>query len=121
MKTGKEFDEFINHLKEESKDKIVLVEGKKDKSALERLGIGNIKILDKPLYKITEELVKAEKEVILLIDLDKEGKLIYHKLIPQLKKFGVKVNEMFRNKLFKTKLRQIEGIDKFFRKMSFNF
>ena len=91
------------------KDKLTIVEGKKDKLALQKLGFNNIIILNRPLYEIVE-LVK-EKEVVILTDLDKPGKQIYDYLSSNLQRFGVRIDNQFRNYLFKkTKLRQIEGI-----------
>jgi len=105
--------EWIDKIKDS--DKIVIVEGKEDKAALKRLGITNtIQLNKKPLYKIVEELVKEGKEVIILTDLDKKGKQLYGKLNHNLQQFGVKVDNRFRNFLFKhTQLRQIEGLDSY--------
>lgn len=96
-------------------DKIIIVEGKEDKAALNRLGITEIVQLNKkPLYKIVEELIEKGKPVIILTDLDKKGKQLYGKLNHDLQRFGVKVDNKFRHFLFrKTKLRQIEGMDSY--------
>ena len=96
-------------------DKIIIVEGKEDKAALKRLGLTHVVQLNKrPLYKVVEELIEEGKEVIILTDLDKKGKQLYGKLNHDLCRFGVKVDNRFRNFLFKkTKLRQIEGMDSY--------
>jgi len=98
-----------------SSDQIVVVEGKEDKAALNRLGIRYVVQLNKkPLYKIVEELVERGKGVLILTDLDKKGKQLYGKLNHDLCRFGVKVDNRFRNFLFRhTKLRQIEGLDSY--------
>jgi len=98
---------------------LVIVEGKKDKIALEKLGIKNIVELNKkPLFQIAEDISASNEECIILTDLDKKGKEIYGKLNHDLQKNGVKVNNKFREFLFKyTKLRQIEGIDSYLDKM----
>ena len=92
---------------------LIIVEGKKDKIALEKLGIKNISTLSKkPLFQIVEEVANSNDECIILTDLDRKGKEIYGKLNSNLQKHGVKVNNKLREFLFKhTKLRQIEGID----------
>ena len=89
----------------------IVVEGIKDKKTLESLGIKNIiPINSKPLFKVIESLLN-EKEIIILTDLDREGKKLYGKLNSWFCRFGVKVNNKFRNFLLKnTKLRQIEGL-----------
>ncbi|MBI2557883.1 toprim domain-containing protein [Candidatus Woesearchaeota archaeon] len=106
--------EEINYLIEKIKSSniLIIVEGKKDKAALQKLGINNIKELSKkPLFQIIEEIAEHNDECIILTDLDREGKLLYSKLNSNLQKHGVKINNHFREFLFKhTKLRQIEGI-----------
>jgi len=96
-------------------DKIVVVEGKEDRVALHRLGIVDVVQLNKrPLYKVVESLIEKGKEVIILTDLDMKGKQLYGKLNHDLCRFGVKVDNRFRNFLFRfTKLRQIEGLDSY--------
>jgi len=113
MNDKEELLEWIDKIKES--DKIVIVEGREDKAALRRLGITKVVQLNKrPLYKVVEELIEKNKEVIILTDLDKKGKQLYGKLNHDLQRFGVKVDNRFRNFLFKnTKLRQIEGLDSY--------
>ena len=107
--------EELNYLLEKIKisNTLVIVEGKKDKIALQKLGISNVVELNKkPLFQIVEEIADLNEECIILTDLDREGKKLYGKLNSNLQKNGVKINNKFREFLFKyTKLRQIEGID----------
>lgn len=102
--------DWISRLKDSNK--IIIVEGKKDKKSLERLGISNIVILNKnPVYKTIEEVAKKNKKAVILTDLDREGKKLYGKLNSGLQRLGVEVDNYFREFLLKkTKLRQIEGI-----------
>lgn len=88
---------------------LVIVEGKKDRKALQALGLTKI-ILLMPIYQMVESL-NDTKEAALLVDLDSEGKKIYRKLKDELSRRGIKVNDKLRNFLFRnTKLRQIEGL-----------
>jgi len=112
-----DFDLFFKKLKEDSKQKIIIVEGKNDKKALEEFGIKNIIILRKPLYLIVEYVVNSEKDCIILTDLDRKGKELYSKLSSSLKQFGVNIDDYAREFLFKTKIRQIEGISRHMRKL----
>ncbi len=89
---------------------LIIVEGKKDKAALNALGMTNILILG-TIYK-TIEAVKG-KEVALLVDLDLEGKKIYSKLRSELSQRGVRINNKLRHFLFKTHVRQIENLAAF--------
>lgn len=106
-----ELNNFIEKIK--NSNTLVIVEGKKDKAALQKLGIENvIELSKKPIFQIVEEVANSNEECVILTDLDKKGKEIYGKLNSNLQKNGVKVNNKFREFLFKhTKLRQIEGID----------
>ncbi len=105
-----ELQNFIDKIRESSI--LVIVEGKKDKAALQNLGISNIiQLSKKPLFQIVEDVSNSNDECIILTDLDREGKQLYSKLNSNLQKNGVKVNNKFREFLFRhTKLRQIEGI-----------
>ena len=105
-------DLYFQLKKLKNSSKIIIVEGKKDKEALKKLGIKNIiELSKKPLFQIIEEVADNEKECIILTDLDKKGKELYGKINSGLQKLGVKVDNRFRNFLYKnTKLRQIEGI-----------
>ena len=91
---------------------LVIVEGKKDRIALQKLGISNIIELNKkPLFQIVEHIANSNDECIILTDLDKKGKELFGKLNSDLQKRGLKINNKLREFLFKhTKLRQIEGI-----------
>ena len=93
----------------------IIVEGKKDKKALELLGATNIVTIDKPLYKIIEAI---DRECIVLTDLDKHGKKLYKFFKNNLQKRGVKVNDRFRNFLYReTNLAQIEGLPSYLNKI----
>ena len=106
-----EIHNFIAKIKDSNI--LVIVEGKKDKIALQKLGLSNIVELNKkPLFQIAEEISDSNDECIILTDLDKKGNELYGKLNSNLRKNGVKINNKFRDFLFKhTKLRQIEGIN----------
>ncbi len=95
----------------QNSNKLIIVEGKKDKLALETLGIKNILTLNKPLFSVIELVAESYKECIILSDLDKEGKKIYSVLKKDLQRHGVKIDTVFREFLFKkTKITNIEGI-----------
>lgn len=101
-------DTWLESLK--NSNKLIIVEGKKDYSALKTLGIKNIIAINrKPLYKFIEEINR--KEVIILTDLDREGKKLYSILKHNLQKSGIKIDNYFREYLFKnSKITQIEGL-----------
>ncbi len=102
--------EFLDKLG--NTDKLVVVEGVKDKKALQRLGVRRIFCLNEmPLYKVIDDVAAINNEVVILTDLDIEGKRLYGKLKTQLQNLGVEVDNYFREFLFKnTKIRQVEGL-----------
>ena len=68
------------------------------------------------MFEIIENIADNHKECAILTDLDNEGKKLFGKLNSGLSSHGVRVNNKFREFLFKkTKLRQIEGIDTYIR------
>jgi 5S rRNA maturation endonuclease (ribonuclease M5) len=95
--------------------KMILVEGPRDEQALREIGITNPILLlhKKPLYAVVEEAAERCKDIVILTDLDKEGKKLFGRLNTDLQAFGVRVDKTFREYLFKnSKLRQIEGISR---------
>src|SRR3989338_8897687 len=109
-----EFEEFIERLIESEKP--IIVEGKKDKAALEKIGAKKVFQIKGPLFKFIESLEEFDS-VVILTDLDKEGKKIYGKLAGPLSQRGVKIDNYFREFLLKTKLSHIEGIETFARNL----
>jgi 5S rRNA maturation endonuclease (ribonuclease M5) len=100
-------------------DSIIIVEGIKDKRALEKLRIKNIVTLSKkPLFSIIEDLSGKNKTITILTDFDKKGKELFGKLNSGLQRLGVKVDNSFREFLQKnTKLSHIEGLVRYLGKL----
>ena len=117
-KFNNEFSEHIDKIKQSNQ--LIIVEGKKDTKALQNFGIKNIIELNKkPLFEIIENISNNNKKCIILTDLDRQGKELYGKLNSGLQQRGVKIDDSFRNFLFKnTKLRQIEGLENYIEKIS---
>ncbi|RLE39125.1 hypothetical protein DRJ17_01890 [Candidatus Woesearchaeota archaeon] len=92
----------------------VIVEGLKDKKALSRLGFTKVYTMNRAVYKLTEDISKHHRTVLILTDLDTPGKKKYGEIKRNLSRLGINVNDTLRNYLFRqTKLRQIEGIDSY--------
>jgi len=75
--------EIIEDLHEVNRDTPVIVEGKKDTSALRSLGIeGNIVTLHngKNLYEFCDDIKSRFEKVILLLDWDRTGDTLYRTL-----------------------------------------
>lgn len=75
--------EVINALSEANKRFPVIVEGKKDAQALIKLGlVGKIIVLHsgKGLYDFSEELAEKFSRIILLMDWDSKGEMLFRSL-----------------------------------------
>ncbi len=108
-----ELDKFISwiqHLRNASNDRIVLVQHKPDMEKLLELGVKNIIYLTEPHYKVIEQIAAEEKECILLFNVDKHSDELCERTRAQLMENGVKVNTRFRKLLLTTELREIRGI-----------
>ena len=110
------YNEIIKEISRLKKNNTaIIVEGKNDRIALENFGMKNIYTLNKkPIYCVVEQITENERKCAILTDLDAEGKKLYGKLNKQLSSFGIKIENRLRELLFRTKLRQIEGIDSYF-------
>ena len=110
--TAAELESLLQKLK--NSEIAVIVEGKKDRAALEKLGIPSVRIFvlnSKPLFAVAEEIADDCKSVAILTDLDAEGKRLYGKLNTLLERLGVRIDNRLRDFLFKnTRIRQVEGL-----------
>ncbi len=114
MKSKFYFSLLIEIDKAKNSDALIVVEGCKDKKALEKLGFKskNIIILHGRPFYVTVEKIKT-KECIILTDFDKKGKHLYHSLKKELVKKGVRINNRLRIILLKNKISHIEGLATF--------
>ncbi len=108
---------------ENYKNNIILVEGKKDKIALESAGFNkvfqihkNSKSIRESLEDISKNITKDDK-VSILTDLDKKGNEFNNQIIPILQELGIKIDLSFRKLLIKANISHIEGISNFLDKV----
>jgi 5S rRNA maturation endonuclease (ribonuclease M5) len=105
------------HSLNSKKDSIVVVEGKRDTSALRKLGYsGNICEFHsfKGLARFADS-VSCHKNLIVLFDGDRKGKYLTSRIISQLE-HRVKIDLSFKKKLVsitKGKVRHIEDLSKY--------
>ncbi len=109
-------DDWIAQLR--ATEKTILVEGRKDRKALELLGITNVlTVVGTPMYKLVESI--AGNPVIILTDLDPAGRKHYARLKHELQKHGAKIDNQFREFLLReTNLTVIEGLTTYSRRTS---
>jgi len=92
---------------------VVLVEGKRDREALERFDIGPIYTMrGKKFHDIGEELSQKFEGVVILTDLDRTGEEINRKLTKILESYGLKVDGSFREDLRRSGVKFVEKIPK---------
>jgi 2,5-diamino-6-(ribosylamino)-4(3H)-pyrimidinone 5'-phosphate reductase len=92
-------DKFINTLAE-LKERKVIVEGKKDVLALERLGFQNPNIIPlnyhSPIDLVHNLSIIGVREVVILTDFDKAGNRLASKLRTLFEAFGIRINWRLR-------------------------
>ena len=89
----------------------IVVEGKRDKQVLERLGIENvIDLKGRKFHDVAESLSDKYEGVVLLTDLDPEGEAIFQKLGRILETYGLKVDGSFREQLRESGTKFVEKI-----------
>ncbi len=99
---------------------IIIVEGKRDKKALESLGIhGKIIILNERNKRLVDQAEKIlneciSKEILILFDFDREGVRLYKELKLYLNGANIKVREDLRLKLKHT-MKDIRCIEELIR------
>jgi 5S rRNA maturation endonuclease (ribonuclease M5) len=99
---------------EKSKSIPAIVEGKKDKEALESLGFNNVLVLHsdgKPLYAVLDKI--NGKECAILTDIDKKGKQYYDMLRKELMQRGIRLNNKLRIAILRNRISHIEGLATF--------
>ncbi len=108
---------------EKYRSHIIIVEGKKDVSALNSLGFENVFQLHMssvPLRERISEICKnitKKDSVCILTDLDKKGNQLYKFSKPVFQEHGVKLDSSFRGLLIKARISHIEGLPKFLEKL----
>jgi len=117
--------EIIEHLHDINENFPVIVEGKKDASALRSLGlIGDIITLHngKNLYDFCDDIARKFDRVILLLDWDKKGETLNRMLCHHLKGHWEEFSsfrELLRI-LCQKEIKDIEGIPKLLRRLEGN-
>jgi dTMP kinase len=119
---AKERLELLERLFEELRQKNlevpVIVEGKRDKAALARLGLeGEVLIINTghTLIEMCEELGQRYREVILMLDWDKKGKQLTENIVRNLVPLGVKANKSFMVRIFhlvSKETKEVEALDR---------
>lgn len=112
-------DVLLEKLKDASEETPIIVEGKRDRSALKALGIDkNVVELNvgKSIVGFCEEIAKGHREVVVLTDWDAKGGRLFKQLAECFKTMDVKVRGEFRAelaRLAKKGAKDVEGLPGF--------
>ncbi len=114
--------EVFHKLAVKSEDAVVLVEGRKDRSALRRLGVrGPIVCMQPAGHSLVDFLDRLpDREVVLLVDFDEYGAALARKITQYLEEKRVKVNGAFWRKirgLVRRDVKDIEGLPSYLEKL----
>ncbi len=111
-----ELQKFVDMLNEESNNgAVIVVEGKRDVNALASVGFkGNVVTLNnfRGINRLVNNLERAGK-VILMLDMDRKGKYLTHKILSLLQYKGKNVDVFYKktlSEITKGKVRHIEEI-----------
>jgi 5S rRNA maturation endonuclease (ribonuclease M5) len=105
-------EEFLSYM-ESLSDVCVIVEGINDVRALKDIGVGVVEPIRGELSLFAERIASTHKRVVILTDLDSEGKKLYSALKKCFERLGVRVDDRPRELLFYTQLRQVEGLTRY--------
>lgn len=121
-----EIEEVLEDLSELSKDHIILIEGPKDKSSLESIGIDckvfMIQAEGGPM-KAAEYVSKHGNKAVILTDWDKKGGAIARELRDQLSSLGVSYDASVRARLSvlcRKYIKDVESLDKLIERLTAN-
>ena len=96
------------------RDKVIIVEGKKDKRALYSLGLRNIIAINgKPLVDVADEvdrIVRDGKSVVILTDFDREGRKLAARLRVLLQRLKIHPNTRLRKMLMSFGKNNVESL-----------
>lgn len=102
-----------------AKDNLIIVEGKKDKHALQQLGFQRIFVINETGKSLPEKIEQIQAlcgkkdKVCILTDFDKKGKQMYLLLKSKFSELGIKMDNTLRGFLLKERVSHIEGLTNF--------
>ncbi|WP_448587576.1 toprim domain-containing protein [Thermocrinis sp.] len=89
--------EVLDELKKQKA--VIIVEGKRDKEALKKLGISNVITIGGKRLSDLADILEGQTQVIPLFDLDTHGERIHKKVVEILSSQGYILKSEYRDKL----------------------
>ncbi|WP_321420279.1 toprim domain-containing protein [uncultured Methanomethylovorans sp.] len=92
---------------------IILVEGKRDKLSLGKLGIeGKIEVVTHhPLTDVCEKVAAAGKKVVILTDWDRRGMMLEKKIAEHLEQYGIRIEHQLRKRILYLVQKDIKDVE----------
>ena len=106
-------EECLKEFLESLGDSTILVEGRKDREALVRLGVKaeNVVVLKTELSILeTVEALAGERDVVILTDMDQAGKGLRRRLLGMFGQYGMTEDKRPRDLFAKLRLSHVEGL-----------
>ncbi len=112
--------DLLDELRCASKTAVIVVEGRRDREALKKLGIDNVMTIAGKRLTDLAEILEGKTLVIPLFDLDTHGERIHQKVVAILSSQGYILKTEYRDKLRKLGVIYVEdlyekvrGVEKF--------
>ncbi len=106
----KNLKDFIDELRKASESSAVLVEGKRDRFALEYAGVRNVFTIGGLRLTDLPDVLEGYSHVVILFDLDKHGERLTQKVRSILSREGYILIEEFREKLRQMGIMHVEEL-----------
>ncbi len=107
-------EDLIDRLRRENATTPILVEGSRDRDALEELGCtGRILLVHdgEPLIETADRLARTNEALILLLDWDRTGGSIHHRVKEVLETHAVECDESFRRQLARLASKETRAVE----------
>jgi len=112
--TLEEVQELLTELRDRPEGTVILVEGRKDRTALSALGIGGdiVQVQDaRGIFGVAEDLARQGKEAIILTDWDRKGGQLADLLRNALRSNGVRYDDQLRARLSMLSKKEIKDVE----------
>ncbi|MBI4451512.1 hypothetical protein HY642_06055 [Candidatus Woesearchaeota archaeon] len=111
---------WLRNLRSAARTRIVLVQHKKEADVLKGFGVRRVVWYSEPEWKFVYALQKAQRECIVLFDVDRKSNEVCERLQSTLRQAGVRLNTRFRKVLFTSKSKELSGLLKYLHKTVFD-
>lgn len=108
------FEDLLDRLRRANANTPILVEGANDREALKQLGCTGAILLvhdGEPLIETADRLARDHPEVILLMDWDRTGGSIHHRVKEVLETHAVDCDDRFRRELARLATKETRAVE----------